>query len=1473
MAPTRVYMEVGSDGVAVITFSNPPVNALALSIYDGLEEKFNEAMRRNDVKAIVVTGEGGKFCGGFDINVFGKVHKTGNRSALPNKSIDFAINLIEEYVSPFLCLLKVMTETSCVPDGKKPYVAAIQGLALGGGLELAMACHARIAAPKTQLGLPELTLGIIPGMGGTQRLPRLVGLPKAIEMMLTSKPILSEEGNRVGLIDAVVSPGELLNVARLWALDIAEKRKPWRRSLHLNDKIGSLFKAHEIIMAARKHAKQMAKNLPQHLACLDAIEDGVVHGGYSGGLKEGEVFRELVASDTSKGLVHSFFSQRMASKVPGVTDVGLKPRQVKKVAVIGGGLMGSGIATSLILSNYYVLLKEINSEYLSKGIKMIQGNLKGLVTRGKLTPEKAEKALSLLKGVLDYNEFKDVDMVIEAVIEKISLKQSIFCDIENICPPHCILATNTSTIDLDIVGEKTNSQDRVIGAHFFSPAHIMPLLEIIRTDKTSPQVILDLMTVGKAIKKVPVVVGNCTGFAVNRNFFPYSMAAQLLVNLGVDPFRIDKAITDFGMPIGPFQLQDLAGYGVAMASGKQLATTFSDRVFGSPLLELLIKSGRNGKNNGKGYYTYEKGSKPEPDLSIMPIVEESRRITNIMPGGKVPILVSDREIVEMVLFPVVNEACRVLDEGIVIRSSDLDVASILGMGFPSYRGGIVFWADMAGPRHVYQSLKKWSDVYVNSFFKPSRYLEERAAKGIPLSSPSSMAADSSRSRFEMEQARVILDVGTDGVALITFNNPPVNALALTIFAGLEEKINEAISRNDVKAIVLTGENGIFCGGFDINVFEKIHKTGDISILHLKSLDFAIDLIEDAKKPFVVAIEGLALGGGLELAMACHARISAPKAQLGLPELSLGLIPGMGGTQRLPRLVGVQKAVEMMLSSKPISSEEGNKLGLIDAVVPRGELLKASRLWALDIVERRKPWTRSLHSNDKIGSLSEANKIILTARKHAKKIARNTPQHLACLDVIEWGIARGGYDGCLKEAKVFKELVTSDTSKGLVHSFFSQRMTSKIPGVTDIGIKPRPVSKVAVIGGGLMGSGIATSLILCNRSVILKEINSEYLLKGIKIIQGNVNGLVKRGKLTPEKAEKALSLLKGVLDYNEFKDVDLVIEAVIEKISLKQSIFSEIEKICPPNCILASNTSTIDLNIIGEKTSSMDRVVGTHFFSPAHVMPLLEIVRTDKTSPQVILDLMTVCKAMKKVPIVVGSCTGFATTRCFFPYGMAAQLLINLGVDPFRIDKAITEFGMPIGPIQLQDVVGYRVNMAAGKEMATAYSDRTFRSPLLQLLIDSGRDGKNNGKGYYLYEKNSKPKPDLSIMPIVEESRRITNIMPSGKPISVSDEEIVEMVFFPVVNEACRVMDEGVVVRSSDLDVATILGMSFPSYRGGLIYWADTLGARHIYESMNKWSDLYGKFFKPSRYLEERATKGIPLSVPGSTSSASSRSRL
>ncbi|KAL0910388.1 hypothetical protein M5K25_021366 [Dendrobium thyrsiflorum] len=750
MARAGVVMEVGSDGVAVITMSNPPVNALALSIIAGLKEKYMEAMKRNDVKAIVLTGDGGKFSGGLDINVFAKVHMTGDVSILPDDSINLLASTIEGpnsaitlyYNISFKFYNQLNFRVLLSSDANKPSVAAIQGLALGGGLELAMCCHARISTPDAQLGLPELTLGVIPGFGGTQRLPRLVGLSKAVEIMLLSKSIRAKEGMEYGLVDATTSPENLLIVSRRWALGIADRSKPWISSLKRTDKLTSLSEARKILHVSGKHAKKIAPNMPQNQVCLDAIEEGIVFGGYAGLLKESRLFKEIILTTTARSLVHAFFAERATSKVPNVSDVGLKSSHIRKVAVIGGGLMGSGIATALILNGLLVILKEIDSTLLQQGIKTITANLEGLMKKGSLTLDKKNEALTLLKGVLDYSEFKEVDM---AVIEKVPLKQSIFNEIENICPRHCILATNTSTIDLNIVGERTKSQDRIVGAHFFSPAYVMPLLEIVRTEKTSPQVILDLMTVGKIIKKVPVVVGNCTGFAVNRTFFPYNQAAHMLLHLGVDLYRIDRVISNFGMPMGPFQLQDVSGFGVALAVKPIFASSFEGRTFETDLLELMVQSGRNGKANGKGYYLYQSGSKPKPDPSIQTVIDESRKRALITSGVK-PVSVSDQEIVEMIFFPVVNEACRVMDEGVVVRASDIDVASILGMGFPKYRGGLVFWADTIGSSYIYSKLKKFEDAY-GRFFTPSKYLEERAANGLPLSSANSTPSQALQARL------------------------------------------------------------------------------------------------------------------------------------------------------------------------------------------------------------------------------------------------------------------------------------------------------------------------------------------------------------------------------------------------------------------------------------------------------------------------------------------------------------------------------------------------------------------------------------------------------------------------------------------------------------------------------------------------------------------------------------------------------
>ncbi|XP_075087421.1 glyoxysomal fatty acid beta-oxidation multifunctional protein MFP-a-like [Nicotiana tabacum] len=709
----RTTIEVGADGVAVITIINPPVNSLSLDVLYSLKESYEQALKRDDVKAIVVTGANGKFSGGFDISAFGKLQ--GGTVESPK---------------PGFIAVEILTDT--VEAARKPSVAAIDGLALGGGLEVAMACHARISTPNAQLGLPELQLGILPGFGGTQRLPRLVGLAKSLEMMLTSKPVKGEEAFNVGLVDAVVSSNQLLDTARKWALDILERRKPWVASLHKTDKIEPLGEAREILKFARVQTRRQAPNLQHPLVCIDVVEEGIVSGPRAGLWKEAEAFQGLLHSDTCKALVNIFFAQRGTTKVPGVTDLGLVPRRIKKVAILGGGLMGSGIATALLLSGYPVILKEVNDKFLQAGMGRVKANLQSSVKKGKMSQEKCEKTLSLLKGSLEYEGFRDVDMVIEAVIENVSLKQQIFADLEKYCPPHCILASNTSTIDLNLIGEKTKSQDRIIGAHFFSPAHVMPLLEIVRTQKTSPQVIVDLLDVGKKIRKTPVVVGNCTGFAVNRMFFPYTQAALLLVERGTDVYRIDKAITRFGMPMGPFRLCDLVGFGVAIATGGQFVMTFPERTYKSMLIPLMQEDKRAGETTRKGFYVYDDRRKASPDPEIKKYIEKAREMSGVTIDPKLAKL-SDKDIIEMIFFPVVNEACRVLAEGIAVKASDLDISAVMGMGFPPYRGGIIFWADTLGSKYICSRLDEWSRMY-GDFFKPCSYLAERAAKGAPLSS-------------------------------------------------------------------------------------------------------------------------------------------------------------------------------------------------------------------------------------------------------------------------------------------------------------------------------------------------------------------------------------------------------------------------------------------------------------------------------------------------------------------------------------------------------------------------------------------------------------------------------------------------------------------------------------------------------------------------------------------------------------------
>eukprot|EP00210_Caulerpa_lentillifera_P001123 g1082.t2 len=626
----HVSIDIDTSGVALLTINNPPMNILHPNVLIQLYNHLTQCHENPNIKGVLITGASGKFSAGFDATIFRDQADVVSSSG---KLCLKAFRLLE--------------------TGSKPTVAVIDGVCLGGGCEIAIACNSRICTPGSKLGLPELQLGIIPGFGGTQRLPRLVGLKKSLEMMLTSKPLSATEAQSHGLVEAVVSPQEILSSAKEVVLDIAGGRRPRLATLERTDHLEGFPEALQIFEFAHSQASRQAPGLQHPHYCIEAVKAGVEHGGEQGLVHEQKLFEKCRTLDTHKALVHVFFSTRSTKRVTGVTDLGLVPRAIKSAGVIGGGLMGSGIATALVLADIPVLLKEINQQFLNSGLDRIKNNLQSQARKGKLPMEAANKAFSLVRGVLDYQQFNSVDLVIEAALEDISLKQKIFSELERVCKKDCILATNTSTIDLELVGNSTTAADRIVGAHFFSPAHLMPLLEIVRSKHTSKQVLIDTLALSSRIKKTPVLVGNCTGFAVNRVFFPYTMAACLLVDLGLDPYHIDGVISQkFGMPYGPFRLSDLVGADIGLHVGKNFSDCFPERVYKTQLLTLMNKLNRLGEKTGVGFYKFQKNRKAIPDPELGSILEDSRSSARLRRSS---MKLTDQDIIEFIFFPVLNE--------------------------------------------------------------------------------------------------------------------------------------------------------------------------------------------------------------------------------------------------------------------------------------------------------------------------------------------------------------------------------------------------------------------------------------------------------------------------------------------------------------------------------------------------------------------------------------------------------------------------------------------------------------------------------------------------------------------------------------------------------------------------------------------------------------------------------------------------
>ncbi|KAF6001046.1 hypothetical protein F1559_001932 [Cyanidiococcus yangmingshanensis] len=659
----------------------------------------------------------------------------------------------------------------------------------------------------------------------------------------------------------------------------------------------------------------------------------------------------------------------------------------------------------------------------------------------------------------------------------------------------------------------------------------------------------------------------------------------------------------------------------------------------------------------------------------------------------------------------------------------------------------------------------------------------------------------------------------DGVALITFSSPPVNALSVNLRRLLALNIANVVADRRAKAIVLCGGNGTFSAGADVSEFpEKLGKSENLITLDTEPFQ---SLLESSPKPTVACLSGTALGGGLELALACHLRVAVPDVKLGLPELKLGLIPGLGGTQRLPRLIGVEPALDMMIHSRIIDGTEALKCGLVDRLVPVSSheaLLAEASALALEVVAdpRKKP-PALLTRTDRLGHM-DIQEIRAKYLPRAVEIRQRTGQiqFESCVRAVVEGVqCGGGHAGWQLEATLFRQCAASDASHALIHVFLASRKT-----VT--GFKPEPhihePQNVAVVGGGLMGSGIAACILLHGGRVVLKEVNDGALAAALSRIEA----IVSRSNSSFEDIKKRI---EGTTEYDRrlFGQVDLVIEAAVENVQAKQEIFRALAECTGPHCILATNTSTINLDLIGETIATVHqqgRLVGAHFFSPAHVMPLLEIVRAKRTSVRAINVVLALAKRIRKTPIVVGNCAGFAVNRMYFPQTQVAFFLAErLGVHPYVIDRACEELiGLPMGPFRLADLVGLDICESVNRVFSMSYPERVCSGTMLTKMMEMGRKGQKTGAGFYKYSTDRKKRMEDSeaLDPI------LASLAPSGARESLSPPELAQMILFPVANEAMRVLEEHIAEKSSDLDVASVLGYGFPAYRGGLLYWAQNI---------------------------------------------------
>jgi len=675
----------------------------------------------------------------------------------------------------------------------------------------------------------------------------------------------------------------------------------------------------------------------------------------------------------------------------------------------------------------------------------------------------------------------------------------------------------------------------------------------------------------------------------------------------------------------------------------------------------------------------------------------------------------------------------------------------------------------------------------------------------------------------------------DAVAIVTIDSPPVNALSAAVRKGILEGVKSASADPQVQAIVLACAGRTFVAGADITEFGKPPQS--------PSLHEVITLIENTQKPVIAAIHGTALGGGLELALGCHFRVATKDAKLGLPEVKLGLLPGGGGTQRLPRAVGPELAVKMIVTGEFISAQDALKNGLIEEIVD-GEPAVGGEAFARKVLAEKRP-LRKLRDDDSKLAAAKADKSIFTnAAAAANKRNRGLEAPLAAAEAVSHALDMP-FDEALKtERELFLKLMNGDQSKAQRYAFFAEREAAKVD--VPAGTKPRKVEQVAIIGAGTMGGGIAMSFANAGIPVTLIETGEEQLKRGLGVMQKNYEATAARGGIPADAPAKRMGLIKGVVGIENVKDADLIIEAVFETMAIKKEVFGKLDQFAKPGAVLASNTSYLDINQIAAMTKRPQDVLGMHFFSPANVMKLCEIVRAEKTAPDALVTAVNIAKRIAKVPVVVGVCDGFVGNRMLAARGKQAEKFLFEGALPQQVDGVVTKFGIPMGPFAMGDLAGLDIGWRSRQ-------DRGIKSEIADAICEAGRFGQKTGKGYYKYEAGSRsPLPDPEIEKLIQETLAKLGL----KPRQIDDQEILERMIYPMINEGARILEEKIAARPSDIDVVWLYGYGWPIYRGGPMFYADQVGLKKVAERLSFYAkQTNDPSLEPAPLLKRLADEG------------------